>query len=231
MSAGGGPRAIRVVLADDEALVRAGVRAILDSDPEIEVVGEAGDGREAVDVVLEHRPDVVLMDVRMPVLDGIAATGEIVEVAPGTGVLMLTTFSDDHYVAQALELGADGFLLKTGDPRELAVGIRAVKAGGAYLSPQVAKRVIRAYGGTRPGSRAVRAREARNRVEGLSGREVEVLRLIGAGLSNAEIAARLHVVEGTVKAYAGALFKHLGVRNRVQVAIIAHHANLVDDSP
>ncbi|MCP2167080.1 response regulator [Goodfellowiella coeruleoviolacea] len=222
---------IRVVLVDDEALVRAGVRAILDSDPEIEVVGEAGDGRTAIDVVRAHRPDVVLMDIRMPALDGIAATGEIVRAVPGTGVLILTTFSDDHYIAAALELGASGFLLKTGDPRELLAAVHAVKAGGAYLSPNVAKRVISAYGTTRPGSRASRAMAAKNRVEGLSDRELEVLSLIGAGLSNAEIAERLHVVEGTVKAYASALFKHLGVRNRVEVAIIAHHADLVDESP
>ncbi len=222
---------IRVVLVDDEALVRAGVRAILNSDPEVEVVAEAGDGRAAVDVVRAHRPDVVLMDIRMPALDGIAATGEIVRAVPGTGVLILTTFSDDHYIAQALELGASGFLLKTGDPRELLAAVHAVRAGGAYLSPNVAKRVISAYGTTRPGSRAMRSMAAKNRVEGLSERELEVLSLIGAGLSNAEIAERLHVVEGTVKAYASTLFKHLGVRNRVEVAIIAHHADLVAESP
>jgi DNA-binding NarL/FixJ family response regulator len=222
---------IRIVLVDDEALIRAGVRAILDSDPGIEVVGEAGDGGEAVEVVRARRPDVVLMDIRMPGSDGIAATGEIVKVAPGTGVLMLTTFSDDHYIARALEAGAGGFLLKTGDPRELMAAVRAVKAGAAYLSPTVTKRVISAFNATRPGSRATRAVESRNRIAGLSERELQVLSLIGAGLSNAEIAARLHVVEGTVKAYASTLFKHLGVRNRVEVAIIAHHADLVDELP
>lgn len=220
---------IKVVLVDDEVLVRAGVRAILDSDPDIEVVAEAGDGREAVDVVRAHRPDVVLMDIRMPSLDGIAATGEITKLVPGTAVLMLTTFSDDHYIARALELGASGFLLKTGDPRELLAAVRAVKAGGAYLSPKVTKRVISSFGTGRAASRAERVLEARTRVEGLSDREVEVLGLIGAGLSNAEIAGRLHVVEGTVKAYVSALFKHLGVRNRVQVAVIAHHADLVEE--
>jgi DNA-binding NarL/FixJ family response regulator len=222
---------IRIVLVDDETLIRAGVRAILDGDPGVEVVGEAGDGREAVEVVRARRPDVVLMDIRMPGSDGIAATREIVKVAPDTGVLVLTTFSDDHHIAQALEAGAGGFLLKTGDPRELRAAVRAVKAGGAYLSPSVTKRVISAFNTTRPGSRATKAAEARNRVAGLTERELAVLGLIGAGLSNAEIAARLHVVEGTVKAYASTLFRRLGVRNRVEVAVIAHHADLVDESP
>ncbi|WP_179817412.1 response regulator [Allostreptomyces psammosilenae] len=215
---------IRVLLADDEAMIRAGVRAILSTDPGIAVVAEAADGRQAVELARGHRPDVALLDIRMPRLDGLAAGAEIRRLVPETGVVMLTTFSEDDYIARALGGGASGFLLKAGDPRELIAGVRAVAAGAAYLSPEVAQRVIRELSG----DRMSRASAARARVEGLTARESEVLALLGAGLSNAQIARRLHLVEGTVKAYVSAILSRLQVRNRVQAAILAYEAGLVE---
>ncbi|NBE95245.1 response regulator transcription factor [Nonomuraea sp. KC401] len=214
---------IRILLADDEAMIRAGVRAILASDPSLEVVAEAADGRQAVDLAIGHRPDVVLLDIRMPRLDGLAAAAELRKVAPGAAVVMLTTFGEDDYIAKALDVGAAGFLLKSGDPRELIAGIHAVAEGAAYLSPKVAQRVITQLSG----GRMAKGAEARERVESLTDREREVLALLGAGLSNAEIARRLHIVEGTVKAYVSAILNRLDVRNRVQAAIIAYEAGLV----
>lgn len=217
---------IRVLLADDEAMIRAGVRAIVRSDPEIEVVAEAADGREAVELVLSHRPDVALLDIRMPRMDGLAATAEIRRVASETAVVILTTFGEDSYISQALGGGASGFLLKAGDPRELIAGVHAVADGGAYLSPQVARQVIARFGGPR----AAREAAAAARIEELTQREREVLALVGAGLSNADIADRLFLVEGTVKSYVSAILNRLEMRNRVQAAILAHEAGLVDDS-
>lgn len=217
---------IRVLLADDEARVRAGVRAILTSGGEIDVVAEAGDGRAAVELALAHRPDVALLDIRMPRLDGLAAAEEIARTAPGTAVAMLTTFSEQAYVARALGGGATGFLLKSGDPYELIAGVRAVAGGAAFLSPKVARYVIDGLGGD--DGRLGREAAARARVAVLSPREREVLGHVGAGLSNPEIAARLHLVEGTVKAYVSAVLDRLGVRNRVQAAIVAYEAGLVE---
>ncbi|WP_157254375.1 response regulator [Nonomuraea typhae] len=214
---------IRILLADDEAMIRAGVRAILGADPELEVIAEAGDGREAVDLAISHHPDVVLLDIRMPKLDGLAAAAEIRKAAPGSAVVMLTTFGEDDYIAKALDVGASGFLLKSGDPRELLAGIHAVAGGAAYLSPKVAQRVITQLAG----GQMSRAAAARDRVGALTEREREVLALVGAGLSNAEIAGRLYIVEGTVKAYVSTILTRLGVRNRVQAAIIAYEAGLV----
>ncbi|MFG3441257.1 response regulator [Nonomuraea sp. NPDC047897] len=214
---------IRILLADDEAMIRAGIRAILAADPSFEVVAEAGDGRAAVDLVLSHHPDVALLDIRMPKLDGLGAAAEIRRVAPGTAVVMLTTFGEDDYIARAIDVGAGGFLLKSGDPRELIAGIHAVAGGAAYLSPKVAQRVITHLAG----SRMTKGSAARERVRVLTDREREVLALVGAGMSNAEIARELHLVEGTVKAYVSAILTRLDVRNRVQAAIIAHDAGLV----
>ncbi|GAA1465974.1 response regulator transcription factor [Nocardiopsis exhalans] len=215
---------IRVLLADDEAMIRAGVRAIVQSDPEIEVVAEAADGREAVELVLSHRPDVALLDIRMPRMDGLAATAELRKAAPDTKVIILTTFGEDSYVSQALGDGASGFLLKAGDPRELISGVHAVADGGAYLSPQVARQVIAQFGG----GRAAKQAAAAERVADLTERERDVLVLVGAGLSNADIAERLFLVEGTVKSYVSTILSRLGMKNRVQAAILAYEAGLVE---
>ncbi|SFB61630.1 two component transcriptional regulator, LuxR family [Amycolatopsis marina] len=215
---------IRVLLADDEAMVRAGVSAILAADEGIEVVAEAGDGRAAVEQVLLTRPDVALLDIRMPRMDGLAAASEIRRVRPETAMIMLTTFGEDDYIARALGDGAGGFLLKSGDPRELLAAVRAVADGAAYLSPKVAHRVIAHMSGGQLSRQAA----ARTRIEGLTEREREVLALLGSGLSNAAIAGTLHVVEGTVKAYVSSILAHLGARNRVQAAILAYEAGLVN---
>jgi DNA-binding NarL/FixJ family response regulator len=217
---------IRVLLADDEAMIRVGVCTILATDPGLEVVAEAADGREAVELTLRHRPDIALLDIRMPRLDGLAAAQELRRATPGTSLMMLTTFSEDEFIARALSLGVSGFVLKSGDPRELIAGVRAVAAGGAYLSPEVARRIItRLHVGDRLGREAT----ARTRVKSLTDRERDVVGLVGAGLSNAEIAARLHVVEGTVKAHVSAVLARLGLKNRVQLAILAYEGGLLDD--
>ncbi|MFF0448491.1 response regulator [Streptomyces sp. NPDC004609] len=218
---------VRVLLADDEAVIRAGVRAILAGEPGIEVVAEAGNGREAVELALGHRPDVVLLDIRMPGLDGLRAAQELRRVLPEAALVMLTTFSEDEYIARALDSGVSGFLLKSGDPRDLIAGVRAVAEGAAFLSPEVAARVISQLGG----GRLSRAAEARRRLEPLTGRESEVVALVGAGLSNGEIAARLHVVEGTVKAHVSAVLARLALRNRVELAILAYEAGAVGPAP
>jgi len=215
---------IRVVFADDEAMVRAGIGAILATDPDIEVVAEAADGHDAVELVRTHRPDVTLLDIRMPGLDGLGAAAEIKRVAPTTGILMVTTFGEDAYVARALAGGANGFLLKSGDPRELVAAVHAVADGAAYLSPAVAQQVISQLSGTP----FARGEDARARTGQLSEREREVLALVGQGLSNAEIARRLHLVEGTVKSYVSAILARLDAKNRVQAAILAYEAGLVD---
>lgn len=215
---------IRVVLADDEMMIRAGVKAILGTEPSIEVVAEGANGHEAVELVRSHRPDVVLLDIRMPGLDGLAAAAEIRKVRPETAVVMLTTFGEDAYVARALSSGANGFLLKASDPRELIAAVRAVADGAAYLSPTVARQVIAQLSGTA----YARGEEARAQLGQLTDREREVLALVGQGLSNAEIARRLHLVEGTVKSYVSTILTRLDAKNRVQAAILAYEAGLVD---
>jgi DNA-binding NarL/FixJ family response regulator len=214
---------IRVLIADDEAMMRAGVRAILESDPGIQVVFEAADGRAAIDGAQRHRPDIAVLDIRMPGLDGLGAAEEIAATVPSTRVVILTTFGEDDYVERALGGGALGFLLKAADPRELVAGVHAVAAGGAYLSPAIARRVIAPY---REGDCA-RGAGAREALSALTDREREVLALLGAGASNAEIGERLHLVEGTVKGYVSAILLKLGVRNRVEAAVLAHRGGLV----
>ncbi|MDT0377733.1 response regulator transcription factor [Streptomyces sp. DSM 42041] len=215
---------VRVVIADDEAMIRAGVRSILTADPRVEVVAEAADGHEAVEACRRHRPDIVLMDIRMPKLDGLAAAAELRAAKVETAVVVLTTFGEDAYISRALDQGAAGFLLKASDPRDLISGVHAVAAGGACLSPLVARRLITEMRRTSP----PRAQDSAARTAALTAREQEVLGLLGAGLSNAEIARRLHLVEGTVKGYVSTILARLGVRNRVQAAIVAHEASLVD---
>ncbi|MDA2810116.1 response regulator transcription factor [Nocardiopsis sp. RSe5-2] len=219
----GRPGAIRVLLVDDEAMIRAGVRSILDADAGVQVVAEASDGRQGVDLALSHRPDVVLLDIRMPGMNGLDAAAEIKRAAPGVGVAVLTTFGEEEYVARALSEGADGFLLKTGDPRELLLGVRAVADGGAYLSPKVARRVLNRMDHDRSMGRL----KARERLSRLTEREREVLALLAAGMSNSEIARRLFLVEGTVKGHVSTILTRLGARNRVEAAVLAHEAGAV----
>lgn len=216
---------IRVLLVDDEAMIRAGVRSILDADADVEVVAEATGGREGVDLALSHRPDLVLLDIRMPGMDGLDAAAEIKRAAPAVGVVVLTTFGEEEYIARALAEGADGFLLKTGDPRELLLGVRAVAEGGAFLSPKVARRVLQRLDHDRSADR----RTARDRLAQLTEREREVLALLAAGLSNGEIARRLFLVEGTVKGHVSTILTRVGARNRVEAAVMAHEAGLAKE--
>lgn len=222
-----GARPITVLLADDEALVRAGVRAILSSDSDIEVVAEAGDGRQALELAFRFRPQVALLDIRMPVLDGLAAARELAVRLPGTAVAMLTVFGEDEYIDAALKLGASGFLLKASAPQELIAGVKAVATGAAYLSPRVARRVVDRLRALDVGA----PQAARVAVQRLSARETDVFVLVGAGCSNAEIGARLHLTEGTVKGHVSAILLKLGAGNRVQAAVLAHQAGLVPQGP
>ncbi|MGW6917571.1 response regulator [Kitasatospora sp. NPDC054939] len=222
-----GPTApIRVLIADDEPLVRAGVRAVLATDPGIEIVAEAGDGRAAVELVRSHRPDVAVLDIRMPGTDGIAAAAEIRRTGTPTGIVMLTTFGEDDYILRALGGGANGFLIKSGEPEELIAGVRAVADGAAYLSPKVAARVVAHLAASGAGGPAGRRNAARDRVAALTAREREVLALLAGGLSNGQIARRIGVVEGTVKAHVSSVLARLGVANRAAAAVLAHEAGL-----
>jgi len=216
---------IRVVLADDDLLVRAGIRAVLSTDPGIEVVAEGGDGREAIDLVQRHRPAVAVLDIRMPGTDGLTAAAEIRRTAPGTGVLVLTTFGEDEYILRALSGGASGFLVKSGPPEEIIAATRAVADGAAYLSPRVAARVVAHLAATGAGGAAGRA-AAQARIATLTDRERQVLALLGSGMSNRQIAGRLSLVEGTVKAHVSAVLSGLGVPNRAAAAVLAHEAGL-----
>ncbi|MFH9616517.1 response regulator [Streptomyces pratensis] len=222
---------IRVLIADDEPMIRAGVRAVLASDPGMQVVAEAGDGHEAVELVRSHRPSVAVLDIRMPGMNGIDAAAEIRSAVPATGVVMLTTFGEDDYILRALGGGAAGFLIKSGEPEELITGVRAVADGAAYLSPKVAARVVAHLAATGAGALAGRRSAARARVGSLTSREREVLTFLGCGLSNGQIARRLHVVEGTVKAHVSSILARLGVDNRAAAAVVAHEAGIVAPQP
>ncbi|MFC4912996.1 response regulator [Actinomadura gamaensis] len=221
---------IRVLVADDEPMVRRGVRAVLATASDIDVVAEAADGHRAVELAQLHRPRVAVLDIRMPGVDGLRAAAEIRRTVPTTGVVMLTTFGEDDYILRALGDGAAGFLIKSGEPEELITGVRAVADGAAYLSPKVAARVVAhlASGGT--GARAERQAAARRRVEALTPRERQVLAFLGAGLTNGQIARRLHVVEGTVKAHVSSILARLAVDNRAAAAVIAHEAGIIPPS-
>ena len=213
---------IRVVVADDQELVRTGFRVILDSEPDIEVVGEAGDGREAIEAARRHNPDVVLMDIRMPHLDGLEATRRIVtDPDKGPRVLILTTFDLDEYVYEALRSGASGFLLKDGPVDQLLSAVRIVARGDALLAPQITRRLIAEFS-RRPQPAAPRAR-----LETLTGREVEVLRLVARGFSNAEIAEELYVAETTIRTHVGRILAKLNLRDRGQAVVLAYETDLV----
>ncbi|MGW3493919.1 response regulator [Streptomyces sp. NPDC001020] len=216
---------IRVLIADDQMMVREGFSVLLGAMPDMEVVGEAVNGREAVERVRELAPDVVLMDIRMPELNGIEATREIVAADGSAKVLVLTTFDLDEYVYQALRAGASGFLLKDASARQLAEGIRVVASGEALLAPSVTKRLIAEFSKLSDGVRA--APDAQAAYGELTERETEVLVLIAKGLSNAEIAGRLVVAESTIKTHVSRILVKLGLRDRTQAAVFAYEARLV----
>jgi DNA-binding NarL/FixJ family response regulator len=214
-------RRVRVLLVDDDDLMRAGLKSVLSSDETIEVVGEAGDGRAALDEIRKLRPDLVLMDIRMPELDGISATREVLAVEPSVKVVVLTTFEEDDYIFEALSAGASGFLLKRTKPEELIAAIHTVAAGDSLLSPSVTRRVIDRMA-TQPPAALSGAR-----LEALTPREREVLELVGRGLSNREIAESLFIEESTVKTHVKRILMKLGLRDRVQAVILTYEMGVI----
>ena len=216
---------IRLLLVDDEDLVRFGLRTILDLTDDIDVVGEASDGAQAVSAARALRPEVVLMDIRMPRVDGLAATRQILDQPDPPKVVILTTFHLDEYVYSALQAGASGFLLKDTPPRQFVTAIRAVAAGSEMLSPAVTRRLIAEYMAPRDHPQRV---ESRRKLALLSDRERDVLTLIGRGLSNADAAQNLFMSEATIKTYVSRMLTKLELTNRTQAAILAHEAGLYD---
>jgi DNA-binding NarL/FixJ family response regulator len=222
---------IRVGLVDDQAMVRVGLKMILEAEPDIEIVGEAADGADAVALVREHAPDVVLMDIRMPGMDGLAATAEVLAAHPDARVVILTTFDDDEYVYQALRAGASGFLLKSADGDTLVNAVRVVAGGEALLAPEVTRRVIERFAVTEDSQATpsdpdqhIPSPEA---IGDLSVREVEVLQLMARGMSNQEIASELFVSSTTVKTHVSHILTKLGVRDRVQAVVEAYDSGIV----
>lgn len=216
---------IRLLLADDQQMVRAGFRLVLDAQPDMSVVGEANDGAEALQLVDELAPDVVLMDIRMPVLDGLGATEKIMTSHPEAKILVLTTFDLDEYVHSALRAGASGFMLKDAGPTELLAAIRAVRDGDSVVAPSATRRLIERFI-PRQGEGAATITDPKL-VETLSDREREVLTCVGEVLTNAEIAERLYLAETTVKTHIGHILSKLGLRDRVSMVITAYDAGLV----
>ena len=208
---------VRVLVADDDTLVRSGLVALLQSDRAVRVVAEAATGREAVELSRRHAVDVALLDVRMPDLDGIAAAGDILRRDDPPRVVILTTFNERAYLARALQIGVDGFLLKSGDPAELIRAVRGVSRGGLHLTPDVARMLVSVA--------SLRDVEIHD-LSALTDRERDVLSLVSKGDSNADIASTLHISEGTVKGHVSSIMARLGVTNRVQAAIIGHDAGL-----
>jgi DNA-binding NarL/FixJ family response regulator len=213
---------IRVVIADDQDLVREGLRMMLEAEPDIEVAGEAGNGVEALDAARSHDPDVLLMDIRMPELDGIEATARLVGSKARTRILVLTTFDLDEYVYRAMKAGASGFLLKDANREQLAQAVRTVAGGDALLAPQITRRLIEDYcrhpppGVDQPAA-----------ADELSPRELEVLRLVARGMANAEIAGELFLSEATVKSHVARILSKLGLRDRVQAVVLAYETGIV----
>ena len=218
-----GAATVRVLLVDDQAMVRGGFRLILDAEDGIEVVGEAADGEEALAATARHRPDVVLMDIEMPRLDGISATRRI--AGDGTTVVMLTTFERDDYILDAVRAGASGFLLKNAPPEELVAAVRVAAAGDALLSPSVTRRVL-----DRLAEEVPVTADASTRLDQLTDREAEVLGLVAAGLSNAEIAERMYLGEATVKTHVSRVLSKLHLRDRVQAVVFAYESGLIRPS-
>jgi len=210
-----------VLVADDQALLRAGLRALIEAEDDLRVVGEAGDGVEAVDVALATHPDVVLMDIRMPRMDGITATRRLLASGSRARVLMLTTFDADEYVVDAFRAGAAGFLLKDGPPDQLAAAVRTIAAGDALLAPALTSRLIEEYVGTAP------QEELHGRLHELTERELEVLGQLAAGKSNAEIGEALFLSEATVKTHLTRVLSKLGLQSRVQAVVFAYESGLV----
>jgi DNA-binding NarL/FixJ family response regulator len=216
---------LRVLIADDQALVRAGFRMILEAQPDIEVVAEATDGEIAVDLARRHRPDVVLMDIRMPGLDGLEATRRLMDAASagaGTRIVILTTFDLDEYVYAAIQAGAAGFLLKDVSPEHLVGAVRTVAVGDALLAPSITRRLIERYAQARSG-----VAEVPDVLGLLTPREIEVFRLVARGMSNAEIAEQLVVTEATVKTHVAGILGKLGLRNRAQAVVLAYESGLI----
>jgi DNA-binding NarL/FixJ family response regulator len=213
---------IRVLIADDQALLRGGLRLLLDAEADISVVGEAADGREALDLARELRPDLVLMDIRMPGVDGLEATRRLLAGAPPhPRVVILTTFDLDEYVHQAIRAGASGFLLKSAPPDQIAAGVRAAIAGDALLAPEITRRMLEEFARRpEPGSAPPALAE-------LTGREREVLLLIARGKSNGDIASELYLSEATVKTHVNRILGKLGLRDRVQAVVMAYESGLV----
>jgi len=212
---------IRVLLADDQSLVRAGFRMILKAETDVDVVGEAADGREAIAQSAALNPDVVLMDIRMPGIDGIEATRRIVAAKPGTRVLVLTTFDLDEYVYESLRAGASAFLLKDAKEEQLVAAIHIVADGGSLFAPSVTRRLIEKF------ADPPRKEASGAQLDGLTARELEVLRLVARGLSNAEIAAQLVISEHTTKTHVASVLQKLELRNRVQAVVLAYETGLV----
>ena len=213
---------VRVVIADDQAMVRAGFRSLLNDEPDIEVVGEAGNGEQAVDAVVRFKPDVALIDIRMPIMDGLEATRRIVESGSATRIIILTTFDLDEYVYNGLRAGASGFLLKEASPEQLIAAIHVVAEGEAVLAPTVTRRVVEAFN-----QLPARQEELHDALETLTAREREVLTLLARGYSNAELAEHLVVSEATAKTHVRHVLGKLGLRDRVHAVVFAYESALV----